>query len=493
MRRWHKLVIAGLIGVPLAVALASSAPTPQSTRSLGVQVSLAAGDPIYYVDADATGNNNGTSWQDAFTDLQDGLTGSSPGGEIWVAEGTYRPTSGDDRTASFELKNGVALYGGFDPSEGITDFEARDWVGQVTLLSGDIGTLEDTSDNVYHVLVGSGVTETAVLDGFTVAGGHANGAEPDNRGGGIYLDGASPTLTNLTFSANSAGRGGGIYNLNSSPTLTHCAFSGEATDSGGGMFNWYSSPVLTDCTFSGNSAPYGGGMRNWYSSPSLTDCDFAGNSALYGGGMYNYFSESVALINCTFAGNTADYGGGLCNLVSSPTMINSLLWGNTANYDGGGMANYSASPALTNCTVSGNSADRGGGIYNGTSAPVLTNCILWGDSPDEMLNEDTEDPPVVTHSDLQGGCEAVADTVCGAGNLEADPRFVAPDSGDLHLRADSPCVDVGNDGAADLPTFDFEGDDRIQDGDGDGTVRVDLGVDEGFWYRVYLPVASKDW
>jgi hypothetical protein len=66
-----------------------------------------------HVDADATGGDDGLSWADAFVDLQDALAIAIPGDEIWVAEGTYKPTTGTDLLATFQLSSGVALYGGF--------------------------------------------------------------------------------------------------------------------------------------------------------------------------------------------------------------------------------------------------------------------------------------------------------------------------------------------------------------------------------------------
>lgn len=344
----------------------------------------------------------------------------------------------------------------------------RDWVAHPTTLSGEIGNPEEASDNVYHVLVGGGVTETAVLDGFTVRGGYADGTAPNDRGGGMYNEASSPTLAHVTFLSNWAGHGGGMYNLDSSPVLTHC-------------------------TFADNSADYGGGMRNWTSSPVLTDCTFSNNSAtLYGGGIYNYFSSSPTLTDCTFSGNSADYGGGICNLDSAPVLANCTFSGNSASY-GGGMANYSSSPpVLTNCTFWGNSAESGGGLLNASTSPTLTNSILWGDTPEAILNEDEESTPFVSNSDIQGGCEAASGTLCGAGNLAEDPRFVDPDNNDFHLGPGTPCLDAGDNDAEYLPPFDFEGDDRILDGDGDGTARVDMGVDEAFFYHVYLPLIARE-
>ena len=94
---------------------------------------------------------------------------------------------------------------------------------------------------------------------------------------------------------------------------------------GGGMFNYASSPTLTDCTFTINSATFGGGMYNYFSSPNLADCTFESNSAnVNGGGMRNNSSSSPTLTDCTFTSNSADIGGGMYNSSSSssPTLTN---------------------------------------------------------------------------------------------------------------------------------------------------------------------------
>jgi len=147
--------------------------------------------------------------------------------------------------------------------------------------------------NAYHVVNGSGKSNTAVLDGFVITAGQANGSLPNNYGGGMFnFPGGNATLANLTFSGNLATYGGGMFNYsNSAPTLTRVTFSGNAAENGGGMYNSGSSPTLTDVTFSGNAAinGRGGGMDNYSSSPLLTNVTFAGNSAnlagvLSGGG-----------------------------------------------------------------------------------------------------------------------------------------------------------------------------------------------------------------
>ncbi|GAF99374.1 unnamed protein product, partial [marine sediment metagenome] len=204
-------------------------------------VSVAA---IIYVDAGATGANNGTSWADAYNYLQDALYKPPSGGDqIWVAEGTYKPDEDEganvdpnDRTETFQLINGVEIYGGFASSE--TSLDERDWQTNETILSGEIGAV-GSSENSYHVVTGSGTDATAVLDGFTITAGKANGSYPHYCGAGMYNNSGSPTVVNCTFSGNSAtGSGGGMYNNESSPTVTNCTFSGnEAEGDGGGMYN----------------------------------------------------------------------------------------------------------------------------------------------------------------------------------------------------------------------------------------------------------------
>jgi len=167
---------------------------------------------VLFVDAGAGGANDGSSWIDAFRSLQVALAASVSGDDIWVAAGIYLPTAGADRTISFVLKNGVALYGGFAGTE--TSLEQRDWTVNVAILSGNIG---DPSiimvDNSYSVVNGSNTDSTAVLDGFHITRGNANGVHDElRREGGMIVYNGSPTVRNCTFHQNNAANnGGGLY------------------------------------------------------------------------------------------------------------------------------------------------------------------------------------------------------------------------------------------------------------------------------------------
>ncbi len=359
--------------------------------------------------------------------------GPGPGGGGGVIE---VPPPPPDRTATFQLKNGVVIKGGY-AGFGEPDPNARDIEAYETILSGDLAANDEPNfvnyeENSYHVVTGSETDETAVLDGFTITAGNANdpsAQNPNSNGGGMFNDTGSPTVTNCTFSTNSAQRGGGMGNLQSRPMITNCTFSGNSAELvGGGMFNYHSNPTVTNCTFSGNSAGVlGGGMFNEYGDPMVTNCTFSGNLASeQGGGMANWEYSRPTLTNCTFSDNSAvHYGGGMYNNYSSPT--------------------------LTNCTFSGNSASWGGGMNNRwSSSPRLINCILWGNTPQEIYIEGG-DTTVITYSDVQGGWP-------GTGNINADPLFVDSDIGDYHLLQNSACINAANNNSLPADTQDLDGD-----------------------------------
>jgi hypothetical protein len=173
-------------------------------------------DITYYVKSGAMGDCS--SWERACM-LLVALANSLPGDQIWVAAGGYIPTlSPTDRTATFQLKNGVAVYGGF-PASGNPVFDNRNPAVNVTILSGDIDINDVNTDgnliaetsadivgnNSYHVVTGA---TGATLDGFTVTAGYASAAFPNERGGGMYNGNSSPTVANVTFRGNFASTSG---------------------------------------------------------------------------------------------------------------------------------------------------------------------------------------------------------------------------------------------------------------------------------------------
>ena len=414
-----------------------------------------------FVDSSATGANNGTSWADAFTSLQSALDIAESGDTIWIAEGTYYPSSGynfcDDsgdstRYYHFRMKEGVKIFGGFAGNEdpAVFNLNDRDFITNTTILSGDIGTREDSTDNCYHVFYhpdGLNLTASALLDGVSITGGNADGKIPHyngggmyhasssptlnnvniikntatNKGGGIYNSNSSPNLTNITITENTAGIGGGMSNDHqSSPTLKNVTIIENTANTGGGIYNFSSSPTLNNVTINLNTATThnGGGMYNNQSSPILSYVTINLNTALYsGGGIINYDHSSTTLTNVTISGNRARSGGGMFNDRSSPILTNIIIIENSATSGGGGILNYQHSyPTLTNVKIIKNTANLGGGIYNvfygsptlnnvtickntaeefggglyeegGYSSTTLNNSIIWGNSASSSGNE----------------------------------------------------------------------------------------------------------
>src|SRR5690606_37109477 len=176
--------------------------------SWGAATSFTTG-AIYYVRAGASGT--GDSWADAAGVLQEVIDAANPGSEIWVAAGTYRlETDTGMPPKGFELKSGVAIYGGFPAGGG--DWTQRDWRENQTVLKRHL--TEELS-----IVSSYDVDATAILDGFVITEGDGP------YGGGIrYLHG-SPTLRNLEITNNVATWGGGMSNDGASPTLINVAIT----------------------------------------------------------------------------------------------------------------------------------------------------------------------------------------------------------------------------------------------------------------------------
>ena len=386
--------------------------------------------PVLYVRPDGT-SPTCDSWENA-CGLQTALAVAEAGDEIWVKAGIHKPAA-DTRSeeVAFWLKSGVAVYGGFAGTE--TSRDQRNWETNLTVLSGDLGG-DDITDpngvvtdpvnivgrNSYHVLNGSGVGKTAVLDGFVITAGYASQMPPNIHGfgGGMVMQAGSPTLNNLVFSGNTAGKGaayyggGGMYiSFGSNPVLTHVTFVANTAGGAAGMFNDRgSNPVLNDVTFSGNRAIDASCMGNYAnSSPILNKVVFNDNSSSNKGCMVNEGNSNPSLTDVTFSGNSARYGAGMYNNQSSPTLTNVVFSNNAAGHVGGAMENEDNShPILKDVLFSGNSAyHEGGGMFNALgSNPILTNVAfinntVTGDGGGGGMNN-YNSSPVLTNVTFSG-------------------------------------------------------------------------------------------
>ncbi|MEK6676258.1 MAG: right-handed parallel beta-helix repeat-containing protein [Planctomycetota bacterium] len=325
---------------------------------------------VVFVDAGAVGSNDGSSWTSAFSDLQAALTAAGQDksivAEIWVAAGIYTPTvSGGSRDASFHLLDGVRLLGGFAGGE--THLDQRNPRINLTYLSGDLDGNDDelsgesnccgarsgrgcddaeceaavcaedpfccndiwdrtcarrtvcicgnlcstTCDNSYHVVDGSGRGPSAVIDGFIITAGHADGEETDTlRGAGMLIDSGSPTVVDCVLLDNRAEAvGGGLY-LKGDARIFNCAFLGNSAESGGGVFVEGGRGVFVNTLFSGNTALDSGGAisNNLPAEPRIVNCSISGNAAITTGGIRNSAGSRPVIANCVLWGNVDAQG-----------------------------------------------------------------------------------------------------------------------------------------------------------------------------------------
>ncbi len=548
----------------------------------------AAQTAVLRVDADAAEGGDGRTWSGAYKYLREALASARPGDEIWVAAGVYRPDQGSgvtpgNRSATFALKNGVGIYGGFqgvtpapeDLPEGEVERDQRnpDPETNETVLSGDLGgddgpefiasfaacfsaaghaypagcepfdydgdgdvDRDDRSrflasnhygDNSLHVVTGTNTDVTAVLDGFTITAGVADGTQPDNDGAGLRLVSGGVTLADCVFSGNAAADAGGAIRSSGSRPLvvTRCIFRGNVADWAGAFECTSSDPVLTDSVFASNASAYWGGAVSLPGTRFfISRCGFFGNVAGESGGAVFSYGVDGTLNGCIFAGNRAyGYGGAMIQKAGKATLEACHFRDNSAA-QGGAVANWHGPQAtIVNCLFAGNSADSGGAVYNGADtamvlvnstlygnaaaadggavifaptsvAPsgVIENCILWKNTAGGGMQIALKDAPAgsrmrVGSSDVFAGRAAITAPAnwlieWGADNIDADPLLVAPGSvpghatlsdANFRLRPDSPCIDAGNNAVVPREVAtDLDGATRIRRG------FVDMGADE---------------
>jgi hypothetical protein len=399
---------------------------------------------------------------DAYPTIQQGIDAAFAGDTIIVRDGTYLLAA--------------AL-----------DFKGK----AITVISekGVSNCILDGQNLTRIAYFHSGETGTSILSGFTIQNGIAD------KGGAIYCEESSPTITQCTIRRNNAnaepGQGGAICLKSSSASITYCQISdntvsGTYTSYGGGIYSSASSPNISNCTISGNTAAtsgccglasYGGGAYIEGGSPVISGVSIVGNTSSasslfsyqpYGGGIYfksssPFISNSIIRNNSTSA-NSDSYGGGVFAQSSFLSAENLIINSNSSNR-GAGIYLDSSFANLTNCTILRNiAALEGGGLYCANSSPQVVNCILWEDIPAEILTSGSGNP-TVTYSDVLGG-------YAGTGNLNSNPLFVNIAGQDFHLTAASPCINAGNNGAPYLPTKDMDGQPRIWNG------TVDMGAYE---------------
>ena len=373
---------------------------------------------IVYVNAAATGSNNGTSWADAYTSLKQAIQSASSG-QIWVAAGVYTPTTGTTPEASFFLKNNVKIFGGFHGDE--TALSERDTaLFDDTILSGEIG---DTTwgDNCYHVVSNNTPLDTsAVLDGFKITRGY--GAL--GGGGGVYWtsfsgqESVGAIVRNCLISGNYGYQGGGIRVSISSGNQVH---------------------VFQFCTIADNTSSYRAGGFYADGNVQFEDCIFRDNYAPQGGCAYVGGNNEAKLFRCIFDHNsTLEYGAAIfadfgCSLV----VENSLFTRNYESSPTNTIYAYTADARIDNCTFSRNENNS---ILGASQSDVtIRSSIVWGNAAGMGIGPDF----VMRNCILQDFNGSVPPTASVVNVRNHDPLFVNPDDGNFRLSQNSPAIDSG--------------------------------------------------
>lgn len=442
-----------------------------------ILITLKSYSAIIYVNTNATGLNNGSSWENAYTDLQSALSIAFINDDIWVASGTYKPTQTTTRTLSFVMKNGVDIYGGFNGTE--TSITERDILANPTYLSGDIGAQGDNTDNSYKIVKVQNFTTPFTFDGFRVVSGYD--ATASGKGAGMYIfnnPGIEITIKNTI-----------IYN-------------NYAYHSGGGMLIDNSNTTFYDCEFLYNSSyNYGGGAiysANVSNSKIyLYDCKFIGNNSRQGP-VINFDGEELVMERNFVSSNTSTISGNIINVSHGATKFeinNSLIVGNQVADGGSSIVScYTSgvnSSSLTNVTLCHNKNNASStvyteAIYQSNAAMLISNCIVFGNTNSD-LNVQIDSGNTVRNSIVENGYST------GINISDVNPLFANPgtllmapfDASDFDysLQEGSPAINYGNNLYAQNFDLDFLKNNRIQQ------LIVDCGAIESPFLDTQAPIA----
>ncbi len=348
---------------------------------------------ITYVNGTALGAGDGTSWTDAYTDLNSALEAAT-NGEIWISEGTYTPINIElDTFNTFAVAREISIYGGFAGTE--TTKEERVLGENTTILSGDIlgndidnNFTTNKEDNVFHIMmISSPDLSTIILDGITFRGGHTREASDNDdlswRGGAIYSFNTL-NITNCNFNNNFARSAGSIYLVSGTPggsngsTIDNCVFERNAcVTQGAGVFATTIDDVtISNSTFQNNTTNRGALYPIFCNNFSVDNCIFQNNistnSSNFGGAMFIWNSTGT-IRDCTFESNNTGNGAAIHidgremaeSVASNFVFDNCIFSGNFASdFGGGAIRSFSASYTVRDCEFNSNFSANGGAIFS---------------------------------------------------------------------------------------------------------------------------------
>lgn len=351
---------------------------------------------VIYVDASAPAGGDGASWSTAYADLQDALTTAASGQQVWVAGGTYRPVTpadpmsvtGAERAASFEIPDGVAVYGGFEGAEALEC--DRDPSTHLTVLDGDLaGDDADTDgdgyldgnreDNALHVVRFGAVGRSTRLDGVRVQRGQANGSGNDRYGGGILNVGGTPTVADVELWDHRAprffGLGAGLASLGGAVRLERVDFLDNVSGgNGGAVYLSDAGATIIDARFEGNRGSGSGGaiqqageadfvIRGSTFVDNRVSVDGGGNG---NGGAIALDGAEAIIAGSRFEANVADRAGGAIAVRDGDVTITHCVFEDNDGGDRGGalfVGSFSGDRVVQYSVFVGNVAGRGGAVH----------------------------------------------------------------------------------------------------------------------------------
>ena len=251
-----------------------------------------------------TSSGNGSTWAQAYNNLQTAIDSAAFGDHIMVKAGDYGP---------IVMKDGVGLYGGFAGNE--TSISQANYRVNVTNIKGNASSP--------HAVRCIGGWAGTTLRGFHIKDGNANGSGSNAHGGGLYMEYSNARFVQCVFTNNDAsGNGAGVANMKNgsglagSPTFVNCTFhrnkdvdlSGEV-QKGGAIFSEGGNPTFVNCLIHKNESYDGAGIYIDAGQATLRNCTLADNTATnHGGGLYDKNGQSV-IRNSISAFNTALVAG----------------------------------------------------------------------------------------------------------------------------------------------------------------------------------------
>ena len=487
---------------------------------IGISIKI---DAQVYVKYDATGLNNGTSWKDAFVDLDSAINVTSSS-SIWVSAGIYKPstnlqgeTPSNEREKTFRLKENIAIYGGFSGSE--INLSDRDWNLNKTILSGDIGIEGDSTDNTYHVISAENahLDLSTILDGLTIRDGYSYS---QRSGAGIYVNqtsGGKFIIRNCIIEKNYSYRdGGGLYIFNSDPIIENNIFRNNQAFEGGGMYLYYSDAIVQNNEIVnnradnyhniGSSALSGGGMYIFsYSSPTLKNNLIQSNFARYeGGGVTINSNYHTVFEGNQVLENTSENGGGLFLDYSWTFFFNNVFAKNIATERGGGIyMDYTPKSKFINNTVVENEANiGGGGLYLSAANVDIINSIFYSNiaptgNQVQISIQRSDWFPKIHYCSIENGENGISSNgdITYENNVSFDPSFKDHDNHPYELSSISELIDMGttssdlistpwvgsNGQTIEMPIFDIIENPRIFNN------LIDIGAYEAQTMRQYKP------